>query len=103
MAGARWSKIQGGITIGQTGSENGCIVADEEYKSSCRITLEKDCRGIPYGITCGIYGLMVHTTYAGDEGEATQMYEEMKVDLQLFIDSDGGGEAVWCERFTNKW
>ena len=39
---------------GEKGSENGIILKDEEYKRSCRITLEKSPRY--YCITCGIYG-----------------------------------------------
>ena len=40
------------LISGQTGSENGIIIADEEYKSVCRITLEK-CERY-YAITCGV-------------------------------------------------
>ena len=42
----------------QTGSEGGLIIADEEYRDSCRITLEK-CERY-YAITCGVYGGMMH-------------------------------------------
>ena len=40
------------------GSEGGTIIADEEYKKSCRITLKRYD-----AITCGVYGCMVHTTF----------------------------------------
>ncbi len=43
------------------GSEGGLIIADEEYKGSCRITLEK-CEPY-YAVTCGVYGAMVHTAF----------------------------------------
>jgi hypothetical protein len=59
-----WDKVENGTTIGQTGSENGQIIVDEEYKSSCRITLEKDGVVAPYSITCGIYRQMCHTAFA---------------------------------------
>ena len=39
---------------GATGSEGGIVFSDEEYKKSCRITLEK-CQNY-YAITCGVYG-----------------------------------------------
>lgn len=42
------------------GSEGGTIIADEEYKESCRITLER-CERYD-AITCGVYGSMMHTT-----------------------------------------
>ncbi len=67
---------------GAIGSEGGLILADEAYKDVCRITLE-DC-GEHYAITCGVYGAMVHTTFAG--GRKT--YDEMKKELQDFIDRD---------------
>ena len=34
-----WNKLV--FKPGETGSENGTILKDEEYKESCRITLEK--------------------------------------------------------------
>ena len=41
------------------GSEGGTIIADEEYKESCRITLER-CERYD-AITCGVYGLsLIH-------------------------------------------
>ena len=43
------------------GSEGGTIIADEEYKESCRITLER-CERYD-AITCGVYGSMMHTTF----------------------------------------
>ena len=33
-----WNSV---LIPGETGSENGIIIADEEYKNVCRITLEK--------------------------------------------------------------
>ena len=41
------------------GSEGGTIIADEEYKESCRITLER-CERYD-AITCGVYGCMMHS------------------------------------------
>ncbi len=35
------------------GSEGGTIIADEEYKESCRITLERYD-----AITCGVYNFL---------------------------------------------
>jgi len=55
-----WKPYDDGITIQNRGPENGIILYDEELREGARITLEKDgCA--PYAITCGIYGLMVHT------------------------------------------
>ena len=43
------------------GSDGGTIIADEEYKESCRITLER-CERYD-AITCGVYGCMMHTAF----------------------------------------
>lgn len=69
---------------GETGGEGGMILADEEYRESCRITLEKYPQY--YAITCGIYGSMVHTAFCGVNFQS--VYEEMKAELQQFIDKD---------------
>ena len=56
-----WTKLN---TAGQTGSEGGRILCDEEYGSACRITLE-DC-GDRFAVTCGVYGAFVHTAFCSD-------------------------------------
>ena len=89
-------------TIGCIGSENGEIIADEEYKNSCRITLEKCKRYC--AITCGIYGGMVHTAFV-DNDHCLEMYEAMKSDLQKFIDKEISYSEefdFYCE-FTSKY
>lgn len=97
-----WKPVQNHETIGQVGSENGIIIADEEYKDNCRITLEKEGY-TPYGITCGIYGLMVHTVFASEKTEAEQKYEAMKKELQEFVDSSNDEDDDWCEQFVTRW
>lgn len=77
-----WKNI---YVTGTVGSENGEILIDEEYKNSCRITLEK-CEKY-YAITCGIYGCMVHTVFS-DINHYQETYEAMKKDLQEFIDKE---------------
>ena len=49
-----WYLFDDGKTIGQIGSENGTIIKDEDYKNSCRITIEKDGCTAPFSITCGV-------------------------------------------------
>ena len=98
-----WKATDNGITIGQTGSENGVIIADEEYNGLSRITLEENGVVAPYSITCGVYGLMAHTAFAGDKVKASQMYQGMKQELQAFLDSDDIDNSDWCENFTRKW
>jgi hypothetical protein len=102
-----WDKVEKGKTIGQKGSENGCIIEDEEYKNLCRITLEINGEIAPYSITCGIYGLMCHTTFARDEIEGKDKYQAMKEELQAFMDSDNDDDddepGEWCNQFTTRW
>lgn len=97
-----WYSIEDGKTIGQIGSENGIIIADEEFDKNCRITIEKDGCMAPYSITCGVYGLIFHTTFAGTEDEIKSKYEGMKQELQAFMESNED-ESEWCEKFTSKW
>ena len=87
---------------GAVGSENGEILSDEEYKNSCRITLEK-CEKC-YAITCGIYGGMVHTTFS-DLSHYQAMYDDMKKDLQEFIDKETSAneEFSFYREFTTKY
>ena len=97
-----WKPAENGKTIGQRGSENGTILEDEEYANSCRITLERDGTIAPFSITCGVYGLMVHTTFSNDEADIKTKYEGMKKELEAFIHSDEN-ESKWCRKFTSKW
>lgn len=100
---SKWVPVDGGATIGQVGSEGGTILMDDEIEGACRITLEKG-GWAPYSITCGIYGMMVHTVFAGDEEEGRKKYEGMKTDMKMFIDSHNQDEdSEWCEIFVNKW
>ena len=68
--------------MGGRGTEGGIVLNDEEYDNACRITLEK-CKTY-YAVTCGIYGSMVHTAFF-DQAEYEQKYEEMKQELESFV------------------
>lgn len=57
------------------GSEGGMIIADEEYKESCRITLER-CERYD-AITCGVYGCMMHTAFC-DKSHSQEVFDNMK-------------------------
>lgn len=87
---------------GTIGSEGGIVLADEEYKQACRITLEK-CEKY-YAITCGIYGAMAHTAFAGEEDHQAK-YDAMKAELRDFIDRDttSDEELRFYEDFCNKY
>lgn len=97
-----WKEYLSGKTIGQLGSEDGVILKDEEYNNSCRLTLEK-CKGY-FAITCGIYGSMVHTSFAMEDDYQSK-YDLMKKDLQEFLCkiTTGGRKRKLFEEFTRKY
>lgn len=83
-----WYPFEEGSTIGAIGSEGGSILEDEEYGLGARITLEQGGQTAPFAITCGIYGFMMHTTWARDEAEAKAKFEAMKSELVLLLGKD---------------
>ena len=88
----------------ERGSEEGWIIEDEEIPGVCRITLEEGCRVAPYGITCGVYGLMVHTTWAENYQEAMEKYEGMKRSMRECAEKlgdDSFDEGEWCRTFVD--
>ncbi len=91
-----WTAFDSGSSIGEKGSESGTIILDEENSLGARITLEENARDIPYAITCGIYGLMIHTTYFSNLTEAKRSFELMKADLETIfrLPSDDMGEVL---------
>jgi len=73
-----WRLFRDGAKKGQTGSEKGTIVRDLEHSGGARISLERDTPRVPFAITCGIYGWMVHTRFLENEVEGLKGFEEMK-------------------------
>lgn len=66
-----WRRFENGETICKRGSEGGVILRDEEIEALARITLERDCsHGVPFAVTCGVYGWFFHTRLLGSETEA---------------------------------
>ena len=87
-SGSKWYPFDGGSTIGTIGSESGVILHDEEHPAGARITLERDGH-TPFGITCGIYGGLVHTAFASSANEASEKYAAMKAQLSEIVTSTG--------------
>lgn len=102
-----WHVYDCGNTINTNGSENGNIILDEETTLGARITLEKDCVRVLFAITCGIYGFMLHTAFAGTHDEALEKYNAMKKELTEFLKKDDSlnneDDYVWIEQFTLKY
>ena len=101
-----WEQAGNGSTLNTVGSENGVIVKDEESVLGARITLEKDGTSSPYAITCGIYGLFVHTAFYENIIEANIKYDEMKREMQAFLLAEAFNEADisdWCREFADRY
>ena len=74
------------LELRSVGSEGGEIVWDEEHEFGARITLEKECGKVPFAITCGVYGWMVHTRFFGEWEVAAEAYRKMKCELGELLD-----------------
>lgn len=95
-----WQPLVGGFD-GNVGSEGGIVRLDEEHPDGARITLEEGGVTAPWSITCGVYGVMVHTAFFGSEADAREAVVVMKGRLTAIlaaIDSDGVYELI--ERFV---
>lgn len=79
-----WQPFNNGVTIGQRGSEDGVIQCDEEHELGARLTLERDCsHGVPFAVTCGIYGWFFHTRRLSSEAEA--QFQKMRDGLATIL------------------
>ena len=81
-----WHPFDDGRSIGQLGTEQEIIERDDEHRDGARITLERDVvlpsgRRVPFAITCGVYGWMVHARFLDHAEDAQCDYEAMRDDL----------------------
>jgi|GEM_PF-1483810 len=98
-----WEPYDNGKTVDTAGLDGGTIVNDEEYSSKARITLERG-GSTPFGIACGIYGLMFHTAFASDRVEAVNKYEEMKAAVADYMNAEDDLDASdWCGWFADRF
>jgi hypothetical protein len=80
-----WRPFGEGATVGRGGSEDGIILRDEEHDAGARITLERGCAyGVPFAVTCGVYGWFFHTRLLGSEAEAK--FLAMREGLSAILD-----------------
>ena len=103
-----WKPFEEGRSIGTNGSEQGTIILDDEHSDGARITLEKECRGTPFAVTCGVYGWMVHTCFFATEDIARRTYAAMKEALSAMLarfgsDPDIDLVADLCEDFMERF
>lgn len=69
-----------------TGTEGGTILIDVEHGAGARITLEKDCGNIPFAITLGIYGLMMHTQFESNYEDAVAYVTSAKFLINKIVE-----------------
>jgi len=93
-----WNAVDAGRTLGTTGSEGGVIVRDDEHDAGARITLEEATAIAPFAITCGVYGVMVHTRYFGERVVAERAHDEMRAALV-----DLATDALTAEDFVARY
>ena len=73
-----WYAFEDGASIGQPGTEGGEIVRDDEHPWGARITLERGAAAVPFAITCGIYGWMMHTRWLPTLDQAESEFDQMR-------------------------
>ena len=97
-----WVLFDDGTTVGQTGSENGTIVRDDEHELGARITMERNGDIAPFSITCGIYGWMLHTRFFSTEVEASAEFNRMKEKLAVILYSIPAVDDAEVDSKTSK-
>ena len=91
-----------GNLLEKEGSEGGQVLKDEIYEKGCRVTLEK-CPKY-YAITCGVFGAFCHTVFC-DEKKSLVLYEQIKDELQAFMDKETTEEEeiAFYQYFSEKY
>lgn len=81
-----WTKYDNGNSIGKKGSEGGEILNDQENINGARITIEANVGSIPFAITLGIYGLIVHTEFFSEIEIATEYFKRKKSEIDRILE-----------------
>lgn len=98
-----WYAYGNGTSTGMKGSEGGTIVLDEEHADGARITLERDGDIAPWAITCGVYGLMVHTRFFAARPTAEAECEAMKRALSGIVSQIGAADLAEQARLAHNF
>ena len=81
-----WSAFEDGASLGQTGTDGGSILRDEEHSLGARITLEGAPMFALFSITCGVYGWMCHTRFLQTRQHADRDFDLIKIELARIVD-----------------
>ncbi len=95
-----WYPFDDGTTLGQAGSEGGVILRGEEHSLGARITLEQGGAIAPFSITCGVYGLLMHTRFLGSQAEGEREYDATKTGLVKVAEAEGKDFNAEASAFT---
>ena len=72
---------------------------DEECEAGARISLERCRHGVaPFAITCGVYGLLMHTCFFEKEELAQSTYGMMKGRLEAIASLIGEEDYIPAAR-----
>ena len=71
--------------LAREGPRTESFLVTTSTRLGARITLERETR-VPFAITCGVYGWMLHTRFFGSEAEALADYGLMQDGLSLIVD-----------------
>ena len=97
-----WIKYNNGNSIGKKGSEGGKILNDQENINGARITIEANVGNIPFAITLGIYGLIVHTEFFSEIEIATEYFKRKKNEidriLKMFEIPEDNQDTEWQDK-----
>lgn len=80
-----WTKYNNGKSIGMKGSECGKILNDQENINGARITIEANTGNIPFAITFGIYGLIVHTEFFSEIEIAIEYFKKKRKEIDIIL------------------
>jgi hypothetical protein len=81
-----WTPFEDGASIGQAGTEGGVILRDDEHPWGARITLERSADVVPFAITCGIYGWMMHTCWLPTLHQADVEFAQMRDAISAILE-----------------
>ena len=98
-----WASFDDGATLGQAGSEGGVVLRDEEHPLGARITLEQGGTIAPFSITCGVYGLLMHTRFFEAQAEGEREYDAMKLGLVKVAEANGKELNVEASAFVEQF
>ena len=98
-----WSVFDDGITLDQVGPEGSVVLRDEEHPLGARFTMEQGGAVAPFTITCGVYGLLMHTRFFGSQANSEREYDAMKIGLVKVAEAEGQDSNAEASAFVERF